>query len=154
MIIGEVGVKEWHMHITGILQNGLANRGAGRMLGDHLEPQVATATFTIGAEAADAIVVTVQLKKLDGTNATERKAIELLILKADETDFNANAYTVASSANGKVAESVANKVLVGYTTATGVVDVSLTIVGAATAKLAVVLPGGKMVVSDTITHVV
>lgn len=110
-------------------------------------------TFTIGAEAANAIVVSLQFKDEVGNEIDEVQSVKILILaNAAGTALNTNNYTIAAGTDGAVTEVVADKVLECTTEADGDLDISLTLTGAGTCYLGVVGPTGKLTISSAITH--
>lgn len=123
-------------------------------VGTSLLNGVFDASFSIGTESGgNAIVVSIQAKDSAGQDISSRHALDVLIL-ADSSGnaFNTNDYTIAAGTDGAVSEAVADKVLKCITEADGDLDISLTITGAATCYLAVVLPGGGLAISGAITH--
>jgi hypothetical protein len=114
---------------------------------------VADASFTIGTEAADAIVVSIQLLDAQGNDLAKAAAVTVLLFDdAAGAAFNTDNYTIAAGTDGDLAEVVADKVLMCVSETDGDIDISLTIAGAATSYVAVVLPGGKLAVSAAVTH--
>lgn len=115
---------------------------------------VGAATFSIGSEAAEAIVVSIQLKDFLGRDLTARTAVKVYLLDDANGDaFNTDNYTtVAAGTDGALVEAVADKVLECICEADGDLDVSLTITGAATTYVAVVLSDGTLAISGAVTH--
>lgn len=110
-------------------------------------------SFTVGAEATNAIVVSLQCKDAYGVNVTGPQVIDVILFtSAAMTALNANDYTIAAGSNGKIIEVSADKTIRCLTNSTGAVDISLTITGAATCFVGAILPGGKLTVSGTVTH--
>lgn len=115
---------------------------------------VASASFTVGAEAANAITVTVQLKKYDGSNLDFAAALNWYLAT------NSSGLTPATSApnggtaagaSGKIIESVAELSGLAVSTAAGVLTFVITDSTTPTFYLVLVLPGGKLAVSGAIT---
>jgi hypothetical protein len=115
---------------------------------------VADASFSIGTEdGSSGIVVSIQLLDEEGDAIAEACAVLVLVLAdAAGAAFNTADYTIAAGTDGDLVEVLADKVLLGISETDGDLDVSLTISGAGTCYLAVVLPGGKLAVSTVITH--
>jgi hypothetical protein len=112
-----------------------------------------SATITVGTEATNEIIVSLIIKDLYGNAVTQRTQVTLLLLADANGDaFNAADYTIAAGTNGDLIQVTADKVIRAMTEANGTLDVSLTIVGAATSYLAVVLATGRLSVSGAITH--
>mgnify|MGYP006908206849 CR=1 FL=1 len=150
------------------LTTALANPTAGNDVKTHLN-QVTTnqtnitalqtaqgvggATFSIGSESSDAIVVGIQLNDPDGDAMTVASAVTILLLAdAAGAAFNTDDYTIAAGTDGAIEQLVADKILYAISETDGDIDLSLTISGSATCYVAVVLPNGKLVVSDAVTH--
>ena len=118
-----------------------------------IEGGLAGATFSIGAESAYAIVVAIQLTDDAGADLAAATAVTILLFDdAAGAAFNTDNFTVAAGTDGAVAEAVADKVIHAVSESDGDIDLSLTIAGAATTYVAVVLPGGKMAISAVVTH--
>jgi hypothetical protein len=116
-------------------------------------PAPAGATFSIGAESGgDAIVVSIQVTDANGNDINARTAVTAFLLADANGDaFNTASATVAAGTDGALATLVTNKAYQCITEADGDLDISITISGAATKYLAIVLPSGKMVISSVIT---
>jgi hypothetical protein len=117
--------------------------------------QVMGATFTVGAEAANVITVTVQLTGPEGLPIAQRVAVRAYLSGvATGADIVGTAPTggVAIGANGKIlASMVTNKMLEVVTDAAGLVALALTDTGTPTFYLVVVLPDGTLAISGAIT---
>lgn len=112
------------------------------------------ATIAVGTEATDVINVDIDLTDADGNNVTAITAVHAYLSDAatgSGVSGTAPSGGVAEGTNGKLAETVANKVFILLSDATGNVDIDLTDTGTPTFYLVVVLPTGKVVVSDAIT---
>lgn len=110
--------------------------------------------IAVGAEAVNAITVTVQLKDSANANVAARYAVKAyLSTDAEGDNVAAVAPTggVAAGANGVVIEEIADKSFVLVTNATGEVDVVITDAGAPTFYLILVMPDGSLVASGAIT---
>lgn len=113
------------------------------------------ATLTVGAEAGNAIAVTIQLKDADSANIAAARAIDVWI-----SDASTGNGLCATAPNGGIAASgtgvtsivvTAGKLLQVKCGASGAATVTLTDNGTPTFYLAVRLPNGKVVVSGAIT---
>jgi len=138
------------------LRAAMADPGASNEVKNVLEVVeggVAGATFTIGTESANAIIVSIQLTDDNGDDIAAASAVTILLFDdAAGAAFNTDDFTIAAGTDGAVAEAVADKVIHAVSESDGDIDLSLTIAGAATTYVAVVLPGGKMAISAVVTH--
>lgn len=116
---------------------------------------VADATIVVGAEAGDDVAITIQLKDASGDDI----AVEAMVY-AYLSDDSAGAGVVATAPDGGIAIGtdgdiipiVANKVFFLRSEDDGDIDLVCTESGTDTFYLVLVLPSGKSVVSDAITH--
>lgn len=111
-------------------------------------------TFTIGAEAANAIAVSLQLTDADGADVTARQCVYAYVSGNATGDSlsAAPAGGVAIGTDGMVAEVIDNRAFMLTSEADGDIDLTFTDAsGAATFYLAVRLANGKLVVSPAIT---
>lgn len=113
-----------------------------------------TANITVGAEADDAIPVTIQLKdKHNGNELTERASIFAYI--SDDAFGNSVAGTapdtVAIGTDGLAIPLVAGKAFLLTSEADGDIDLAIGEDGADTWYLVLVMPHGELVVSGAIT---
>lgn len=114
-----------------------------------------TASFTVGAEASDAIAVTVQLKTPKRNNPAARMAFDWYL--SDDPAGNGFVATapdggVAAGASGKVLQTVTGKMGKATTTTAGLAVLAIThAAGAKTVYLVVVMPDGSVSVSGAIT---
>lgn len=111
--------------------------------------------FTIGAEAADAIKVTIRLRKTAADPIANRDVVRCYLsddVNGDDVTAAAPSGGVATGASGFIlAEEVANIVWTQQTGSAGACDVDITEVGAKTFYLVIVLPDGRIAVSGAIT---
>lgn len=114
----------------------------------------ASAQFTIGAEAANAINVGIQLvDRENGNELGERLAVPFYL----SSDANGDAIAAAPSGgiaigtDGLMIEWTANVAGLLVSESDGDVDVTLTEAGAGTWYLILVMPDGKLVPSGAIT---
>lgn len=112
------------------------------------------ASFTVGAEAANAIAVTVQLSdRKNGGDMSERINVAWY-LSADangDTIAAAPSSGIAIGTDGLLIEWTANVAGMVTSEADGDIDVVLTEAGTGTWYLALVMPDGKLYVSGAIT---
>ena len=132
-------------------------------LGDNkrVDDGVFDATITLGAEAANAIKVSIQLLDARGKAVTERIAVEAYLSSDSHGDAlvaPSATLTIAASTNGiaipySAANSAGHTAMKLVSEAAGTVDVSITETsGAATYYLVLVSPiTGKLIVSGAIT---
>ena len=113
----------------------------------------ASVSFTVGAEAADAILVTLQVKDENSVNVAARTALRVSLISSNTTfAINTAAYTVAAGASGIVSQIVSVKHYEVFTNAAGQAIISLTIAGAGTTYVQAVLPNGDINISGVVTH--
>lgn len=121
------------------------------LIGDFTNLSVA---FTVGAEAANAINVAIQVKDSNGKDASTRRAFPWYLSGDAGGDTIASAAPsggIAIGTDGLLLEWTAN--LSGYviSEADGDIDVTLTDTGTPTFYLVLVLPNGALAVSGAIT---
>lgn len=112
------------------------------------------ASFTVGAEVANAIAVTVQLSdRRNGGDMSERISVGWYL----SSDANGDAIATAPSSgiaigtDGLLIEWTANVAGIAVSEADGDIDVVLTEAGAGTWYLVLVMPDGKLYPSGAIT---
>lgn len=111
--------------------------------------------FSVGAEAANVITVSVQLvDRENGNEISERVALPWYL----SADANGDAIGTAPSAgtaagtDGLLIEWTANLAGIVVSEADGDIDIAMTEVGALTNYLILVMPDGKLYASPAITH--
>ena len=117
---------------------------------------VAGATITVGAEAADARAITVQLEDGQGNAIAHRAVVDVVVL----ADANGDAIVgtggstgIAIGTDGAIlATIVAKKVFKVISEADGDIDLTWTDTGTEAAYLGVILPNGRVVISDALTN--
>jgi len=139
------------------LTKGAALAGAltidGTITADNIS--TVTATFTVGAEATNAINVAVQLKDGSGTDLARRCALSWYL----SSDANGDAVAAATDGgiaigtDGLLLEWTANVAGLVISEADGDIDVTLSETSTGTWYLVLVLPGGNLAVSGAITFV-
>ena len=115
------------------------------------------AEITVGAEDANAIPVTIQLKDGLGDDLAVRGAVHAYL--SDDANGDSIAATAPSSGwaigtDGLLIPLVANKAALLVSEEDGDIDLAITEAGAATWYLVLVMPDGRLIVSDAITFVV
>ncbi|MEQ9027562.1 MAG: hypothetical protein RLP44_02505 [Aggregatilineales bacterium] len=130
----------------------LTNFPNGIKVSGFVEP--ANATITVGAETGgDTIVTSVQL--LDGNGdalATSAGVYGYLSDNADGSTLAGTAPdTVAAGTDGLMIEVVADKAFLLISEADGDIDVSIVEDGGDTWYLVLIMPSGRLVISDAIT---
>ena len=113
-----------------------------------------SATFTVGAEATNAINVAVQLN--DGNGQAMARACALPFYLADDAAGLTPSTTapnsgIAIGTDGALIESVANLSGTAISELDGDIDITLTDTGTPTFYLVLVLPNGELAISDAIT---
>ena len=120
---------------------------------DDLVNVVASAAFTIGADAGTTITVNIQLKDWNGQDLAFAAAIPFYLSSdaAGQVIASATSGGIAAGTDGTIIEWTANLSGMMISEADGDIDVVLTEAGAGTWYLNLVLPGGKIVTSGAIT---
>ncbi len=140
------------MNDSGFSLNGTAvtSTAAELNLNDN---QVASASFTIGAEAGNAITVAVQLKDAAGNDMATRSAVGFYLSADANGDSTAVAATsLAAGTDGVMQEFIANSAGRLISEADGDIDVAIgDASGVATYYLVLVMPNGSLSVSSAIT---
>ena len=115
--------------------------------------QVASATFTVGTEAADAINVAIQLKDAAGADMAIRSALPWYLSADANGDAIATAPSggIAIGTDGLLMEWTNNVSGMVTSEADGDIDVTLSESGTGTWYLVLVLPNGKLSASGAIT---
>lgn len=113
------------------------------------------AVITVGAEAANAIPVSVQLKRNGGENLAAINHIHAYLSDAATgvaISATAPATSVAAGTAGKIVKELTTKLAWWLqSSAAGVIDLVITETGADTWYLVLVLPDGRQIVSGAIT---
>lgn len=112
------------------------------------------ATITVGTENTNVINVAIQLTDGNGDDLANAAAVYFYLSDdsgGDGISGTAPTGGVAIGTDGKIAEVVANKCGWLISETDGDIDVDITDTGTPTFYLVLVLPSGKVVVSDAIT---
>jgi len=136
-----------------IFRNALIAKIVGEHLNDVLGG-AASVSFSVGAEAGDAIVVSCQAKDVLGNDVAEVVHLKILICaNAAGTALNTNNYTIAAGTDGAVGEVLADKILECTTESDGDLDISLTLSGGGSCYLLAIGPNGRIIgTSAVVTH--
>lgn len=118
-----------------------------------VDNQVASATFVVGAEAANVINVAVQLKDAAGTDMATRVCLPWYLSGDANGDSLATAPTggIAIGTDGLLIETLDNQAGLVTSEADGDIDVDITDTGTPTMYLVLVLPNGSLAISGAIT---
>jgi hypothetical protein len=122
---------------------------------DVLDGANATASFTIGTEAANVINVAVQLKNADGADLAVRTSLFAYLsddANGDSVLTTAHSGGAAIGTDGLLIPVVANKAFFLTSESDGDIDINITETGTKTAYLILRMPNGKLVASTAITH--
>lgn len=113
------------------------------------------AAITVGAEAADARAITIQLKDATGKAIAYRELVDVFVF-ADAAGAafatTGGSTGIAIGASGALLTSVAKKSFVATSTTAGVIALTWTDTGTEAAFLGVRLPSGRIVFSSALTN--
>jgi hypothetical protein len=110
----------------------------------------ANVTFSVGAEATNAIPVTIQVLDQNGNNLARRTSFRFY-LSSDAAGLTPAVLTSAAAVTtGGIVDAATNGG-VAVTTAAGLVVLSLTDTGTPTRYVNVVLPSGEVLISPALT---
>ena len=115
---------------------------------------VLDATFTIGAEAANAITVAIQLLDGNGREITWRAAVDFYLsddANGDSITATGPGVSITADPDGVYQPFIAVKAGRLISEADGDIDFKIGETGGATWYLVLILPGGKLKVSGAIT---
>lgn len=112
------------------------------------------AAIVVGAEITNVIPVTIQLNDGGGTALAVRAAVHAYL--SDDANGDSIVTTAPSGGwaigtDGLLIPMVANKAAVLVSEADGDIDLAITEAGAKTCYLVLVMPDGRLIVSDAIT---
>ena len=113
---------------------------------------VGKVTFSIAAELADSITVSLQLQDANGRDLAVRGSVQAYLSDdANGDSVTATAPdTVAGGTDGIVMESISNKLMTLVSEADGDIDIAIGENAATTWYLVVILPDGSLAVSGAI----
>lgn len=114
---------------------------------------VGSASFTVGAEAADAITVAVQLKGQNLRDLAARGHVDWYLSGDANGDSLATAASggVAAGTDGVVASTITGRAGFAVSEADGDIDFAITDTSARTLYLVIRLPDGSLAVSGAVT---
>jgi len=116
-----------------------------------LENPAGEAEFTIGVEAANKIIVALQLQDIGGVALEETLGIEVFVASdALGTVAAADAFAVESGLGQELAVLTAASVLSVLSEADGTLSLGITKSGAASLWLGIKFPGGRAILSEEI----
>ena len=113
------------------------------------------ATITVGDEAANVRIITIQLLDSDGNDIDYAEEVELvLFLTADKLAYVATGGStgIAIGTDGALSTIVAKKVFRATSEVDGDIDLTWTDTGSEVAFLGVKLPSGRYVVSSSLAN--
>ena len=117
--------------------------------------ELAGATFSIGSEAGDAIIVSIQLKDAFNRDLTHRAAVHAFLSTDSNGDNHSTAggsLAITSGTDGHIVETSTDNGFLLVSEADGDIDVTITdSTGAVTHYLFLVMPNGNLVSSGAIT---
>lgn len=143
--------------LTSIHGRRLGISPEGNLAGNELEitREAVDCTITVGDEAANVRDIAIQLKDLNGDDIKSRQAVELLVL----LDANGDAFAATGGSTGIELDTdgallpiVAKKYFKAISEADGDIDLTWTDTGTEAAYLGVLLPNGRLVISDALTN--
>lgn len=113
------------------------------------------ASITVGAENTNVRAITIQLKDETGADmAVRTPVLAFLLLDANGDAFAATGGStgIAIGTDGALLALVAKKVFLLISEADGDIDLTWTDTGTEAAYLALLMPNGRMVISDALTN--
>ena len=115
-----------------------------------------TGTITIGAEASNVIRATIQLQDISGSDLATITPVLAYLSSSSTGDGVTGTGPSTESAigvDGSLTALVTKKVYLLTSEADGDIDIDITESGAATWYLVLIMPDGRLVISDAITFV-
>ena len=113
------------------------------------------ATITVGAEAANVRIITIQLKDADGDDIDYVETVEvILFLNAAQTAFvvTGGSTGIEAGTDGALLAVVAKKYFLATCESDGDIDLTWTDTGTEAAFLGLRLPNGRIIMSDALTN--
>lgn len=136
-------------------QLGLDAYGALVGNGLQLTPKCVDATITVGAEVSNVRAITIQLKDAKGNDLDEVAPVWAAVFAdADAAAFAATGGStgIAIGTDGAALAVVAKKLFLLTSEADGGIDLTWTDTGTEAAYLGLILPNGRLVMSDALTN--
>lgn len=121
----------------------------------HENNLAADATITVAAEDTNVRAITIQLKKKDGTDCDAVQNVMIVVYaSAAMTAFatTGGSTGIAIGTDGALLALVAKKLFLATSEADGDIDLTWTDTGTESVAVAVILPNGKVVVSDAFAN--
>lgn len=134
---------------------GVGSSGQMVVNGINASSECADAVITVGAEAANARAITIQLKDAYGEDLASVVEVELvLFLTADRLAYvvTGGSTGIAIGTDGALSTVVAKKRFYATCEADGDIDLTWTDTGTEAAYLGLKLPSGRWVMSDALTN--
>lgn len=130
-------------------ENNLVSNGIS------ITPEAVDAEITVADEDTNVRDITIQLKDANGNDIQSRQVVELLVL----ADANGDAFVTTGGStgieigtDGALVAVVAKKYFKAISEADGDIDLTWTDTGTEAAYLGVLLPSGRLVISDALTN--
>lgn len=136
-------------------ENGEAGYALASLLLGGQIGAVRDASIVVGAENTNVRAITIQLKDESGADLAVRGSVWIAVLAdADGDAFvgTGGSTGIAIGTDGALLAVVAKKLFLAISEADGDIDLTWTDTGTEAAYLAVILPGGKMVISAALTN--
>lgn len=123
--------------------------------GNQITAPAVDAEITVGAEATNVRAITIQLKDANGDDITSRQVVQAFVF----ADASGNAFAttggstgIAIGTDGALLAVVAKKQFTLISEDDGDIDLTWTDTGTEAAYLGILLPSGKLVISDALTN--
>lgn len=145
--------KSIHGKLFGVDSKSGNLQGQGGDL--QITPQCVDCSITVGDEAANVRAITIQLKDAAGNDVTEVTSVGIvLFLNAAATAYvvTGGSTGIEIGTDGALLTVVAKKFFLATSEADGDIDLTWTDTGSEAAYLGVILPTGRVVISDALTN--
>lgn len=123
--------------------------------GLQVTPECVDATITVGAEDTNVRAIAIQLKDANGNDVTSVQHVKIMMMaNAAGTAYvtTGGSTGIAIGTDGALLALVAKKVFVATSEADGDIDLTYTDTGHEAAFIHLILPNGKVIVSDALTN--
>ena len=117
--------------------------------------RAASATIVVGAENANVRALTIQLLKSDGSDCSAVQQVLIAVFTAATAlafATTGGSTGIAIGTDGALLAVVAKKLFIATSEADGDIDLTWTDTGTEEVAVAVILPNGKMVISDAFAN--
>lgn len=121
----------------------------------NLTQPCADAEITVGAEDNNVRDITIQLKDANGNDLTQRQMVMAVVLadaKGDAFATTGGSTGIEIGTDGALLALVAKKVFLLISEDDGDIDLTWTDTGSEAAYLGLILPNGRMIISDALTN--